>query len=518
MIAIVFALAIGLGSAVVYLLRRKWIDAALALIAGAALAALVGELPMPADSVPSVTLDASDRNPRVGDAMLVKLKGDGLRAAQWHDLPARKLEWTPPADDVLRLDFPRVATPGRMFRLTATMTSAASRRLQLLAENGQVIAEAAGKDKALTVEWLPPVAETLVLKARLLDAAGKVIDQGPVPVQVREAAPLQVQGRLGSPSFDARALNTLLANSNAVLDWQVTLGKTVTRSETARVAMAAPELLVVDAAYMERLAAPARAALLARAASGAALMVLGSNASDTGFWSRSVQLSLKEQAEAKASGTPLALLTARFNPPGPRAGAWTAVGDRIWMRPWDKGRIVWIGASEWHRYAISEPRALGMWWQDTLDRAGIRRSEELAWIEPEEMALPGQRLAVCAQGVTGTVGFPQLGQRLAWQQRPDRADAACVAVWPSQPGWLKVNSQGAAPAQMYVYAPTDWPLWQKAQRRDATARYAARTLAAPARSTTPLPAWPFALLFAVTMLLLWWRERRVTPAGPASTI
>lgn len=517
MIAIVLALAIGLVSAMFYLLRKKWIDAALAVVAGAALAALVGELPMPANSVPSVTLDASDKHPRVGDAMVVKLKGDGLRAAQWHDLPARKLEWTPPAGDVLRLDFPRVATPGRMFRLTATMTTAASRRLQLLAENGQVIAEATGKDKALTVEWLPPVAETLVLKARLLDAAGKVIDQGPVPVEVREAPPLQVQGRFGSPSFDARALNTLLANSNAVLDWQVILGKTVTRSETARVAMTEPELLVVDAAYVERLPAPARAALLGRAASGAALMVLGSNASDAGFWSRSVQLPLKEQPEAKPGGTPLALLTARLNPPATKAGPWSAVGDRIWMRPWDKGRVVWIGASEWHRFAISDPRALGMWWQDTLDKAGIRRSEELAWIEPEEMALPGQRMEVCAQGLAGTVGFPQLGQTLAWQQRADRADASCVAVWPSQPGWLKVHSQGATPARMYVYAPGDWPLWQKAQRRDATARYAARTPAAPGRSTTPMPAWPFALLFAVTMLLLWWRERRVSPAGPAST-
>ena len=508
MIVIAIALLLGLASAVGYLVRRKWIDAFLALVAGAALAGLIGDLPMPADSVASVSIDSGDVNPQVGDAMLVKLKGDGLRAAQWHDQPARKLEWTPPATDVLRLDFPRIATPGRMFRLTATMNKPASRRLQLVAENGQVMAEATGKDAALTVEWLPPVAEVLVLKARLLDAGNKLIAEGPVPVQIRDVEPIQVQGRFGSPSFDARALNALLTNSNAVLDWQVTLGKTVTRGETARLAIKAPELLVVDAAYFERLSSGARAALMAQVASGASLMVLGSNAGDAGFWSRSVQLALKEQPEAKESGKPLALLTARMNPASGKTGAWSSVGDRVWMRSWEKGRVVWLGVSEWHRYAISESRALGAWWQDTLDRAGVRRTEELAWLEPEELALPGQRLEVCAQGVKGTVTFPQIKQTLAWQRRPDKADAACVAVWPSQSGWLTMQSQGTAPAQLYVYAEKDWPMWQKAQRRDATARYAARTPVAVKRSTTPLPAWPFALLFTGAMLLLWWRERR----------
>lgn len=508
MMVIALALLVGVLSAGMYLVRRKWIDALLALVAASALAGLVGEFPMPADSVPSVTIDSSDPNPQVGDAILVKLKGDGLRASQWHDQPARRLEWTPPEGDTLKVDFPPVATPGRMFRLTVTMSKPASRRLQLLAENGQVIAEAAGKDAALTVQWLPPVAETLLLKARLFDAANKVIAEGPVPVQVKNVPPLQVQGRFSSPSFDARALNTVLTNSNAVVDWQVTLGKTVTRKETAREDIAAPELLVADAAYVERLSTPARAALLAQAGNGATLLILASNAGDAGFWSRAVQLPLKERGDAKEAGTPLALLAARFNPSGARAGAWYSVADRVWMRPWDKGRIVWVGVSEWHRYAISEPRALGTWWQDVLDAAGVRRSEEVAWLEPEELPVPGQRLEVCAQGVKGTVTFPQLKQTLAWQRRADRADASCVAVWPRQAGWLTMESQGAAPDKLYVYDAKDWPLWQKSQRREATERYAARTPMPTARSTTPMPGWPFALLFMGLMLLLWWRERR----------
>ena len=508
MIPTILAVLIGAASALVYLLRRKWADAGLALVAALALAGLLSDVPAPAIKVPTVTLRSDAINPQIGDAQVIKLEGDGLRAAQWHDLPARTLDWRMPDSDVVRLDFPRVASAGRLFRLSATMQKAAIRRLELVAENGQLMAEASGKGKALTVEWLPPVAETLLLKARLLDGAGKVIAQGPVPVQVREAQPLLVKGRFSSPSFDARVLNTLLTGSNAVLDWQVTLGKTVTRGETARAPIATPELLVIDAAYFERLPGNARAALLAQVAGGASLMVLGANAGDTASWARSIGLPLKDYGDTGDTGTPFKLLGARLNPSAARAGPWRSVGDRVWMRPWEKGRIVWLGLSEWHRYAISEPRVLGMWWQDLLDSAGVRRTEELSWVVPEELPVPGQRVEVCAAGVKGKVTFPQLKQTLYWQRRPDKADTSCVAVWPAQPGWLAIQSEGAAPEQMYVYDAGDWPLWQAAQRRDATARYAARTASKVTPTGKMVPEWPFALLFGAVMLLLWWRERR----------
>ncbi len=490
MIVVALIALAGVLSAGLYLWRRQWLDALLVLLAAAGLAGLVGDFSLPG----------------AANKRAMPVEGDGLRAAQWHDLPAQKIDWKAPSGDTLQLDFPRVATPGRMFRLTATMPSAANRRLQLLAENGQLLAEATGDGKALTVQWLPPLAETLVLKARLLDGAGTLIDQGPIPLQVKAATPLQVLGRFGSPSFDATALNGLLANSGAVLDWQVTLGKSITRSETARTPVAKPDLLVVDAAHVEQSSESARAALLAQVAAGTPLLVLAGNAHDSALWARLLQLPLKEQPEAKPAGTPLALTSAPFNP-GTAPGAWSVVGDRIWSRNWHKGRVVWLGVSDWHRYAISEPQALGNWWQDVLDRAGIVRPEQVQWLEPEEMALPGQRLEVCTHGVSGEVTFPRLKQTLAWQRRPDKVDAQCVAVWPATSGWLTMQS-GSQSGQLYVYANDDWSLWQKAQRRLATARYAARTPALQAVSSRRLPGWPFALLFAAAMLLLWWRERR----------
>jgi hypothetical protein len=82
-------------------------------------------------------------------------------------------------------------------------------------------------------------------------------------------------------------------------------------------------------------------------------------------------------------------------------------------------------------------------------------------------------------------------------------------VWPEKSGWLQVKDAKAGAHAVYVYAPGDWPQWQAAQRRDATARYAARTpVKALEGAARAFPAWPFALAFALAMLLLWWRERR----------
>ncbi|MES2149824.1 MAG: hypothetical protein V4508_08515 [Pseudomonadota bacterium] len=502
-------LLIGFASVMVCVWRRAWVDALLVLLAALALGGLVGQWSLPAGLGGSVAVTPVLRARDLGNAARLTLAGDGLRAAQWQDLPALPLEWSAPQSDVLRLEFPRRLALGRMFSLTVQRAHPGAGRLQLLAENGQVLAEASGTTPALSVQWMPPVAESLVLTARLSGADGAVVAQGPVPLTVRAAEPLQVQGRFGAPSFDAQSLNQLLVNSNAILDWQVTLGKAVTRNETARTPMTAPELLVVDAAYVERMNASARSALLAQVGAGVPLVVLGGNAAEPGFWASQFQLALKAQPENQLVGTPLAMTVAPFNPSG-ASGPWEGSQQR-WTRAWQKGRIVWLGVADWHKYAISEPLALGLWWQGVLDAAGVERHEDVAWLDPEEMPLVGQRLELCAQGVQGELRLEAM-KPLAWQRRPDKADASCVAMWPQKTGWLKLP-QGA----LFVYADGDWPRWQAAQRRDATARYAARTKGPGARESVPLPSWPFGVLFVLAMLALWWRERAGWKSAALST-
>jgi hypothetical protein len=301
----------------------------------------------------------------------------------------------------------------------------------------------------------------------------------------------------------------MLTGSGALLDWQVTLGRAITRTEAPREEMAAPNLMVIDAARFERMAAGERTALLKQVADGMPLLVLGGNANDPGVWSRTLQLPLRAQPLGAKIDAPLAMPLASLLPTSRDAGPWRGSENMVWTRDWQKGRIAWLGVTEWHRYAIAEPRALALWWQGVLDRVGVEQHQQTEWLAPGAMPLLGQRLEVCARGVSGQVTFPALKQSLEWQRRADRTDASCVALWPQKAGWLEVHDQKAGAHAVYVYAANDWVQWQAAERRDATARYAARTkITAEEGPTQSMPAWPFALAFCALMLLSWWRERR----------
>ncbi|MYN46513.1 hypothetical protein GTP23_15810 [Pseudoduganella sp. FT93W] len=543
----------GVVSAALYLRKHQQINAALVLLAALALALTLAGLRLPAGAAAPIVIQSdapaavtAAQLQRLASASAVELRGDGLRDAEWRDVPARPLQWAPKAAELLWLDFPRTLALGRQFTLKVRRGEAqAGWRLQLLAENRQVLADSGPAAKASTtqsVQWLPPVAEAMVLQARILDAAGKVQAQGPLPLQVRVATPLQVRGLFDAPSFDARSLNQLLVDGGALVDWNVTLGKAIARQEAAREALTAPNLLFADAAYIEHLAPAARSALLAQVRQGVPLVVLGGNAADAALWQREFGLHLQAQSatteqedmrQFALAGTQLSLAPAPWNPAGQSAG-WSVLAqdDRkqpwLWQRELQRGRVIWLGLTEWHRYAISAPQALAAWWQVALDTIALPSKGKLAWQLDDPLPLAGLRSELCVQGAPAGAMLQVEGLQQPLQRRRDKADAACAAVWPAQTGWLTMTLGGTQEAErLYVYGSNDWPAWQRALRRDATARYAARhtpqgmaqgqamaaaspatsaQLAAPA-TTALLPLAPAGLLFIACMLALWWREQ-----------
>ncbi|HEY0589067.1 MAG TPA: hypothetical protein VGD52_23230 [Pseudoduganella sp.] len=548
------AVLAGAASALLYARKNRWVDAALALAAGASLATLLAAPAVPAGGAQPIVLETGAASPTEPDDRLaaalaqlpsasrgtsVEVQGQGLHEAQWRDIPVRPIQWKQVKDGLLWLEFPRSLPLGRSFALTVRRDAPqAGWRLQLLAENGQLLSEsrAATAADALSVQWQPPMAESMVLQARLLDKEGKAMAQGPVPLRVLDAVPLQVQGRFGAPSFDTRVLNQLLTDSNAIVDWQTTLGKALTRSEEARAPLTHPNALVADTAWLER--GGLRSAL-AQAAQGLPLLVLGGNADDAALWQRELGLRLSPQSatteQEDTRHVALAGATLAFAPGAymPAAGAaWQAVArDKdgkpwLWQRDWHKGRILWLGVRDWHRHAISEPAALGQWWQQVMDHAALSSEQKVRWLDADPMPLPGLRTEVCAQGVATGAAVAVGSESLRWQARSERADAACVALWPRAAGWLPIRSGDAGNA-LYVYAATDWPAWQAALRHDATARYASRSAqpvasasmqrsagalqaapGTPDRWATAVPRWLLGMALAASLLLLWWRERR----------
>jgi hypothetical protein len=532
------AAATGAVSAALYGRKKEWLNAAFAGVAGVALATALADIRLPSAAVSAAPLAINTEAGRINDAdrmavsaaAAIALSGDGVREAEWRDVPARPLQWKPAAADLLWLDFPRSISLGRIFTLSVRRPPAqAGWRLQLLAENKQVLADSGVSTAAqLSVQWLPPVAEAMVLQARLLDAGGKTIAQGPIPLQVSEPVPLQIVGRFDAPSFDARVLNQLLSDGSAILDWQVVLGKAITRSETARAPLSAPNAMFVDAAYVEHLSPSARASLLAQTGQGVPLVILGGNAADAGVWQRDFGLPLHQQSpttekeDVRQFGASLSMSPAGLNPADSVAEPWSVLARDnkkqpwIWQRNVGQGRVVWIGVADWHRHAISEPQALALWWQSAMDRIALDSTQKTVWQMNDPMPVPGLRSEVCAQGVKAGTALATEGYApMQLAARADKADGVCAAFWPQKAGWLKFSAEGmSAPGMEYVYAANDWPAWQRAMRRDATALYAARSGATPTASLAagsaaerPLPVAPFGVLFAFCMLALWYREQ-----------
>lgn len=531
------ALAAGVISAVLLGRQRRWMDAVLAGVAGAALAVAIADVRFPSAAAGALVVSTemgrfSEADLRaIPSASSIVLSGDGVREAEWRDLPSRPLQWKPAAADLLWLDFPRSMSLGRIFTLTVRRSpTPAPWRLQLLAENQQVLADSGlATAPQLSVQWLPPVAETMVLKARLLDKNGKAITQGPIPLQVKEALPLQIQGRFDAPSFDARTLNQLLLDGSAILDWNVTLGKAITRSETARAPLTAPNAVFVDAAYVEHLNAAARAALLAQTGKGVPLVILGGNAADAGMWQREFGLPLRPQSpttekEDMRQFGAITLPPAPLNP-AEQAASWSVLARDTKQQPWlwqrgvGQGRVVWIGVSDWHKYAISAPQPLALWWQSAMDLIALDGIQKTAWQMNDPLPVPGLRSEVCAQGVkAGTALAAEGYAAITLSARADKADGMCAAFWPQRAGWLSFRADGMAePGIEYVYAAGDWPAWQKALRRDATAQYAARIAALQTGQSANdnaadaghwLGARVAGVLFALVLLALWWREQR----------
>jgi hypothetical protein len=539
---------IGLVSAFFYVRQKQWLSTVLVLTATVCLAMLVIEPTMKVKKENLVriasNLSSSQLQNLVQNASKLLLDGDGLREAQWQDLPHLPLQWSAPKQTAIRLFFPQKMALGRMFQLRVEKLNPQEKneewKLQLLAENGIVLSEAKGKDASLSVDWLPPVAERLVLQARLLNAKGNVIDQGPIPFVVEEFTPLSIVGRFSAPSFDLQTLNQLLANSDARLDWQVTMGKSMLRKEVAKEKIEKAELLLIDAAYYEKSSTQTRQQLLRDVASGIPLLILGGNANDSALWKREFELSLFEHNLDSLSlidvNPQVALMPANFQVNAQKSGIWSPLLNEsvsaknawVWQRPWKQGFITWLALADWHRYAINDRLHLSLWWQDVLDAAQVKRQSALIFTSPDVMPIENERTRICARGDLLKLSIiikedNKTQQKLILQKRANQIEMNCAAFWPKQSGWVDVqeaqksqelqssgvekNKQNPV-STVYIYKTTDWPLWQKNLRHDATRQYAAHVLDAQKPKPTKLPQWPFAVLLMACLLGLWWKERR----------
>jgi hypothetical protein len=120
----------GIVSAGLYLRRRQWLDALLVIVAAASLGLFALDLRIPGEGGRTLAIDPAAPPASLEGVNSLTLKGDGLRAAEWNDLPARPLAWEAPRGGALRLEFPSQVALGRQFTLTVKREDKTDARLQ----------------------------------------------------------------------------------------------------------------------------------------------------------------------------------------------------------------------------------------------------------------------------------------------------------------------------------------------------------------------------------------------------
>ncbi|MFZ6819074.1 hypothetical protein [Undibacterium sp. Ji22W] len=545
--------AVGSMSVVLYWRRARRLDSLL--IACASLSLILLMLPVEYQRNPEqeLLIDTRQEHPdlvrlrsQLAQAKTLRLQGDGLFASEWRDLPPRKLIWDKSSwskAESLSLNFSQQIPFGRIFELKVERPQARGDwRVQLIAENHQVLAEQTGKGASISVHWLPPVAARMVLRARVLDEKNHLIDQGPIPLDVIPMPELRVQGRFAAPSFDTQTLNQLLVQSHALIDWQTQIGKGLVRRETARTEMEA-DLLVQDAAYFEQMSVPQRTQVLAQVAAGRSLLILGANAQQVAVWKNAMGLNLRQQAsvaEEQEWQTPQAvhLHSVAWMPQNTPQSGWQLDPVQPWLasRLWGQGKIVWIAAAGWHQALISDTPALKQWWQSLIDQSAVTRAQSSEWDSnkaQQRMPLAGQSWQICGRGyaqaqiqisaANSTSESAANSKSLPLRAHAAKAEAQCAGFWPKAAGWHdwqvvpadgkpsttdKNNEQGAG--ALYVYNTNDWPTWQRQQKRLASAEYGQQlpqSATQLAGSRQRLPSWPFILFSMLCLLALWRREQ-----------
>lgn len=466
--------------------------------------------------------------------------GDGLPARDRDTaLPPLQFVASAAPRGLVELLAPPLLAPGARFSVSSRVQGMPQVRVELLDPAGHR-ADIATPDADGRVRLGASARDAgeVEFALRVLDAHGKVLDQLPVPVRVRDVPAPALRLLSGAPGPELKYLQRWASDIGAKLQTGIQLGGGVQLGDAPQALDAASlaklDLLLLDERRLAALSASQRATLTTAMRDGLGVLVrmggpLDGNARralrDWGIATRGgeqtapVKLRADSSAgEDDASASPLPSLE-RFTlgivgsaavpllhgADGSGIGAWRAVGQgRIGVLPVsDSYTLVLAGHGE--RHAELWNRVLA-----TLARPlpASPLSQLPAW------GWSGERNTLCALPAGAQVIAPD---GTATALLPDPQAGNCSGWWPAQAGWHTLVA-GDTQASVLLLDPDNARALHAQQARDATFAlhaHAGNGNGNDAPTPIPGPRWPWMLAFVLVAALLWWLERR-RPIGTPS--
>lgn len=457
----------------------------------------------------------------------VVIVGQGLPARDRETpLPALRFIAGPAPRGLVELQPPPVLAPGAAFTVRSRVQGLPQVRVELLDPAGHRAAittpDAQGRVQ-LTASARD--AGNVEFKLRVLDADGKVVDQLPVPVHVREQQVPSLRLLAGAPGPELKYLQRWASDIGAPLQTSIVVGGGVQLGDAPAALDAASlaklDLLVLDERRLASLSSAQRAAITQAVHDGLGVLVRVSGTLDasarttlrswglpahggqqmramklagTGDAADSKQLTL-ERFNLDVTGTDVAPLLRDAE--GQPVGGWRAMGlGRIGLLPvTDSYTLVLTGHAEQHAQL----------WNAVLATLA-RPLPSSVFAKLPAWGWRGERLSLC--------GLPASSQLQDADGNSERlvADPGadnCMAAWPKKAGWLQVRA-GDAQAEVFLLDPEKAPALHAQQMREATQALVSRGNGQATWRVQQVPTsrWPWLLGFVLVAALLWWLERR----------
>lgn len=450
--------------------------------------------------------------------------GQGLPARD-RDIALPPLRFLPSkaARGLVELQAPPLLAPGAAFTVYSRVQGMPDVRVELLDPAGHR-ADMANADAtgwvALNASTRDPGDVSFAL--RVLDGSGKVLDQLPVPVRVRASTAPTIRMLAGAPGPELKYLQRWATDIGAKLQSSMLIGGGLQLGDAPAALDAASlariDLLLLDERRLAALSSAQRAAITEAVRGGLGVLLRTSGTLDGnarralrewgldargGDQTKPVTLRTLTDGEQNKA----ALAVERFNlefsstdvvpllraADGSVIGGWRALGlGRVGVLPiTDSYALVLSGHADVHAEL----------WNAAL--ASVARSlPDSPTLQLPAFAWAGERIGFC--------GLPAPVQMVAedgsrTELRPDPSADNCVAAWPQEAGWHRVEA-GAQHDSILLLDPSKAVALHAQQIRDAT--FALTGVAARSKPLPiPGPRWPWLLGFVLVASLLWWLER-----------
>lgn len=500
--------------------------------AGATVVALP-EAPAPAGAIRAPDLATALRQ-HPGTTRL-RVLGTGLAARDLEAARGLAIEFgpAPPPRGLVALWPPPAVHAGRAFAVNGRAQGLPNGTVELLDPAGTRVARGGlardGSFRLIATTRAPGPANW---RLRLLDRAGKPVEDTPLPLDVAPGAPLRVLLLAGAPTPELKYLRRWMLDAGLDADARLALGGGVEiGGAAARLddkSLAGYDLVVLDARAWQALGAR-REPLLRAVDAGLGLLLQlprATSASERaglrrlGFATavapaRDVALHALAHA-ADRDGTTLVRGPLRIAGDGAVPLLRDAGGEPLaWWRARALGRIGIATFDDSYRLVLAGGGARhGELWATLFSTLARPRAD--AGVRIGDDARIGERVALCGLTAAASVDAPG-GSRVRLHVDPASGAGACAGLWPQSPGWHALR-MGDARQRFYVRAADEAPGLHAMRLREATARLAASAPPAPAAAPgpgVPGPRWPWFLAWLAVAAAGWWFERaRLGRAAP----